>query len=358
MRQFHSLTVSRVDRETPDSIRVGLDVPDELQTEFAFLPGQHLPIEISVDGKRVRRTYSICSAPGDLPLEIGVRVQEGGRFSGFVAERLQVGDQLQVMPPVGQFHADVDSGNGRDYVAFAAGSGITPILSIARSVLDAEPASRVALFYGNRNQRSTMFIDDLYALKNRYPERLQLQFIFSREPQEFPLMDGRLDADKVRELYKAFCGGIEPSGAFVCGPGTMVATVTDTLVELGMEPASIHVERFGAPRKPRPTSSVTASAPELDRTVDVTVIMDGHRRSFRMAVDGINLVDAAAQEGIDLPYSCKGGVCASCRTYLRSGAVRMDSNYGLEPWEIEKGYILACQSQPEADELVLDYDRT
>ncbi len=339
-------------------MRVCLDVPDELRTEFAFLPGQHLPIEIIVDGKRVRRTYSICSAPGELPLEIGVRVQDGGRFSGFVAERLQVGDQLQVMPPVGQFHADVDRKNGRDCIAFAAGSGITPILSIVRAVLESEPESRFALFYGNRNQRSTMFIDDLYALKNRYPERLQLQFLFSREAQEFPLMDGRLDADKVRELYRAFCGGMEPADAFVCGPDTMIATVTDTLVGLGMVPASIHVERFGAPRKPQSPGQTRKSAPELEKTVDVTVIMDGHRRSFRMAAEGANLVDAAATEGVDLPYSCKGGVCASCRTHLRRGTVRMHSNYGLEPWEVEKGYILACQSEPETDELVLDYDRT
>ena len=339
-------------------MRVGLDVPGELQDEFAFLPGQHLPIEIVVDGKRVRRTYSICSAPGDLPLEIGVRVQDGGRFSGFVAERLQVGDQLQVMPPVGQFHADIDREKARDCIAFAAGSGITPILSIARAVLEGEPESRFALFYGNRNQRSTMFIDDLYALKNRYPERLQLQFLFSREPQEFPLMDGRLDADKVRELYRAFCGGVEPSDAFVCGPDTMIATVTETLVDLGMKPAAIHVERFGAPRKPRSPGQATVSPPELEKTVDVTIVMDGHRRTFRMAAEGVNLVDAAAAAGIDLPYSCKGGVCASCRTYLTRGTVRMESNYGLEPWEVEKGYILACQSEPEAAELVLDYDRT
>lgn len=358
MRQFHSLTVARVDRETADSVRVGLQVPEELRSEFVFLPGQHLPIEIRLDGKRIRRTYSICSRPGDLPLEIGVRVQDGGRFSGFVAEHLNVGDELKVMPPVGQFHTEADPANARDCIAFAAGSGITPILSIVRSVLATERESRFALFYGNRRQASTMFIDDLYALKNRYPDRLQLQFLFSREAQEFPIMEGRLDADKVRELYGAFCDGFKPADAFVCGPDTMIATVSDTLVDLGMERARIHVERFGAPRKSQSATSIPDKSPDLEKTVDVTVIMDGHRRSFQMAADGSNLVDAAAARGIELPYSCKGGVCASCRTHLRQGEVSMNSNYGLEPWEVEKGYILACQSRPTTDELVLDYDRT
>lgn len=357
MRQFHPLTVSSVDRETPDSMRIGLTVPDDLRPEYDFLPGQHLPIELTLGGKRIRRTYSICSSPGVSPMEIGVRVQEGGQFSGFVAEQLSVGDELQVMPPIGQFHAQIDRNKARDCLAFAAGSGITPILSIVRATLEAEPESRVVLFYGNRRQLSTMFIDDLYALKNRYPERLQLHFLFSREEQEFPIMGGRLDAGKIRELYQAFCGHVEPDDVFVCGPDTMIATVTDTLVELGVDRESIHAERFGVPRKPQSAQPAAATNSKPGKTVDVTVIMDGHRRSFTMAAAGANLVDAAAAQGVELPYSCKGGVCATCRTHLRRGAVRMDSNYGLEPWEVEKGYILACQSHPTSDELVVDYDQ-
>ena len=356
MRQFHPLKVTRLTRETDDSIRVGLAVPEQLRDEYLFLPGQHVPIEATIDGRRTRRTYSICSTPGRPELEIGVRIQPGGRFSTFVAERLAVGDELKVMPPIGQFHAEPDPARARTCVAFAAGSGITPILSILTATLESEPGSRVILFYGNRRQLSTMFIDDLYALKNRFPERVQLHFLFSREEQEFPVMSGRLDADKVAELYRAFAIETPPDDVYVCGPDTMIQTVTDALVRLGVAAERIHAERFGAPRKtaaPPPAELV-----EDGSSVDVTVVMDGHRRSFAMPKEGAAIVDAAAARGVELPYSCKGGVCATCRTHLASGEVRMDQNYGLEPWEVEKGYILACQSHPLSDEIVLDYDRT
>ncbi len=358
MRQFHSLTVSRIEKETPDSVRIGLEVPVELAGEYDFLPGQHVPIEVTVDGKRVRRTYSICTLPGQSPLEIGVRIQPGGQFSEFAARHLEAGDTLMVMPPIGQFHANLDPSKARRVLAFAAGSGITPILSIIRATLTAEPSSRVVLFYGNRRQQSTMFIDDLYALKNRFPERLELHFLFSREEPEFPIMSGRLDAAKVRELYSAFCDGLEPDDVFVCGPDTMITTVTDTLTDLGVAAEAIHVERFGVPRKGQAARAAPESPDEGGKTVAVTVIMDGHRRSFDMRADATSIVDAAAAAGIELPYSCKGGVCATCRTHLKSGQVRMDTNYGLEPWEVEQGYILACQSHPLSEELTVDYDRT
>ncbi len=353
MRQFHPLTVARLHDETADSRRIALEVPEALRELFAFLPGQHLPIQIDVDGKHVRRTYSICSAPNEFPLEIGVRIQPGGTFSTFAAERLQEGDTLQVMPPFGQFHANLDADNEKTYLAFAAGSGITPLLSIMRATLEQEPHSRVVLFYGNRRQRTTMFIDDLYALKNRFPERLQLYFLFSREEQEFPIFHGRLDADKVRELYQRFCVGLSPDEAFICGPDTMIDTVSDVLQTIGMPAEAIHVERYGAPRR---TGAAPAPAGDESGQASVTVIMDGHRKRFSMPHAGASIVDGAAQHGIELPYSCKGGVCATCRTKVVSGEVRMDTNYGLEPWEVEKGFVLACQSHPVSDEVILDYD--
>ena len=356
MRQFHKLTVQRLENETADSMRVALRVPDNLQGQFEFLPGQHLPIQITLDGKKIRRTYSICSTPGQGQLELGIRVQPGGQFSGFVAGELAVGDELDVMPPFGQFHAQPDPAKICDYLAFAAGSGITPILSIIRSTLESEPGSRFVLFYGNRLQRTTMFIDDIYALKNRFPERLQLCFLFSQEEQEFPIFSGRLDAEKVRELYGKFCGGLEPAEAFVCGPDTMIETVSATLKDLGLDPDLIHVERYGVPRRSgRPPQAAEA---ESGHDTNVTVIMDGHRKSFSMASKGLSIVDAAAREGIELPYSCKGGVCATCRTHVREGEVQMETNYGLEPWEVEQGYVLACQSRPLSERLVLDYDKT
>jgi ring-1,2-phenylacetyl-CoA epoxidase subunit PaaE len=353
MKQFHPLTVKRIDRETRDSLRIALAVPDEFESEYEFLPGQHLPFEITVDGRKIRRTYSICSAVDERPLEIGVRIQPGGTFSEFAANKLKVGDTLDAMPPGGRFHADIDKSRSGDYLAFAAGSGITPILSILKSVLDGEPASRFVLFYGNRKQSTTMFIDELYALKNRYRERLQLHFVFSQEEQEFPVSSGRLDADKVRELYEHFCKGLEPAAAYVCGPDTMIGTVTDTLVALGMAEEAVHSERYGVPRKGgRPVEGRAA-----DRAA-ITIIMDGHRKQFEMRRDDDNIVDAAAEHGIELPYSCKGGVCATCRCHVREGEVTMATNYGLEPWEVEAGFVLACQSRPVSETVLLDYDKT
>jgi ring-1,2-phenylacetyl-CoA epoxidase subunit PaaE len=356
MKQFHSLLVAEKRQETRDSVRISLDVPDHLRDEFAFQAGQHLPIQIERDGKKLRRTYSICSPEGEWPLQIGVRVQPDGLFSEFAATQLKAGDTLDVMPPNGQFHALPNPTNEKQYIGFAAGSGITPVLSIIASLLQQEPGSRFALFYGNRMQGTTMFIDDLFALKNLYPARLQLHFLFSREEQEFDIASGRLDDHKVRHLIDRFCSGASPDEAFVCGPDTMIKTVETTLLDLGMDPASVHVERFGVQRKSGIVPPV-AKGSNVDLT-KVTVIMDGHKKSFEMPRAGINIVDAAAEQGVDLPYSCKGGVCATCRTHVKSGKVEMATNYGLEPWEVDKGFVLACQCTPLSDEIVLNYDET
>jgi len=357
MKKFHPLTVVSKSFETPDSVRIAFDVPEELRGEFSFMPGQHLPIQIERDGKHLRRTYSICSADGCWPLEIGVRVQPGGQFSEFAANELSVGDALDVMPPTGRFHLDPERKDGKTHIGFAAGSGITPILSIVATILNSEPNSRFALFYGNRKQNSTMFIEDLFALKNRFPGRLQLHFVFSQEEQEFEIAGGRIDAEKVAELYEQFCNGMTVDEAWVCGPDSMIDTVTGALTELGMRADDVHAERFGVPRKGGRRSAVVAAA-ESEESVRVTVIMDGHKKSFDMPRDGSNIVDAAADQGIELPFSCKGGVCATCRTHVRSGEVEMAANYGLEPWEVEKGFVLACQSAPLTDEILLDYDKS
>jgi len=360
MRKFHPLVVAAKHQETRDSIRIALDVPEDLRSEYAFHAGQHLPLQIERDGKKIRRTYSICSEQGEWPLQIGVRIQAGGQFSEYAANELNVGDSLDVMPPNGQFHAVLDAGNEKQYLGFAAGSGITPILSIIATILREEPASRFALFYGNRTQNSTMFIDDLYALKNRYPDRLQLHFLFSQEEQEFEIAAGRLDDAKVRELVEHFCSGSPPDEAFVCGPDTMIDKVTVTLTNLGIPAENVHAERFGARRKgagDKVTGTVTGD--KVTGTLSrVTVVMDGHTKTFEMPRAGVNIVDAAAEQGVELPYSCKGGVCATCRTHVKKGEVEMATNYGLEPWELEKGFVLACQCTPVSDEVLLDYDKT
>ena len=355
MRQFHPLTIERITRETDDSVRIALGVPDDRADEYEFLPGQHLPFQVTVDGRKMRRTYSICSGYDERPLEIGVRLQPGGQFAEFVTAELKVGDTIEAMPPAGHFHVEINEHQKRHYVGFAAGSGITPILSMIKSVLATEPLSSFVLFYGNRKQSTTMFVEDLFALKNLYPERLQLHFVFSREEQEFAISSGRLDKDKVKELVRHFCAGIEIDHAFVCGPDTMIRDVTESLFELGLNEEFVHSERFGAPRKKGKPPAQTASAADH---ATITVIMDGHRKAFEMHRDDANIVDAAADSGIDLPYSCKGGVCATCRCHVRKGEVTMATNYGLEPWEVEQGYVLACQSRPVSDAVTLDYDKT
>ncbi len=354
MKQFHSLKVAAKTREARDAVRIALEVPEELHEEFAFLPGQHLPIQVERDGKRVRRTYSICSPRDHWPLEIGVRVQPGGQFSEYAANELEVGDELEVMPPNGQFHVDPDSTGSKCYLGVAAGSGITPVLSIIKSVLESEVDSRFVLFYGNREQRTTMFIEDLYALKNRFPERLQLHFVFSQEEQEFDVASGRIDADKLKGLYSHFCSGIVIDEAFVCGPDSMIDNATEALVDLGIPGERVQAERFGAPRKQQAAPVTKGSTDDAE----ITVIMDGHKKSFTMPQSAANIVDAAAEQGVELPYSCKGGVCATCRTHVREGEVNMASNYGLEPWEVEQGFVLACQSRPLSPAVLLDYDKS
>ena len=355
MRKYHTLTIAGVQPETRDSVRVTIDVPEELRGEFNFQPGQHLPVQADIDGNNVRRTYSLCSVPGDLPLELGIRVQAGGRFSEYAANRLAAGDSLQAMPPFGRFHANLNSGEAKIYLAFAAGSGITPILSILQATLEQEPDSKFLLFYANRRQNSTMFVDSLQALKNRFTERLQLYFLFTQEEQEFPIFSGRLDRKKTAELCEKFCVGLSPDEAYICGPDSMIDDVRDALIDFGLDKDSVHTERYGAPRKRAAKQPGNLIG---ERQASVTVIMDGHKKSFEMSSDDGNIVDAAAGQGIELPFSCKGGVCATCRTHVREGEVRMATNYGLEPWEIEKGFVLACQSLPVSDEVMLDYDKT
>ncbi len=354
MPEFHTLTIAAKTQETPDAVRLRLAVPPELRDAYRFLPGQHVAVRATIGDRKIRRTYSLCSSPDDDGLEIGVRLQPEGTFSGFVQSELEAGGTLDVMTPSGGFHLPDDGGEPRSVALFAAGSGITPILSIARAVLAGHAKSRVVLFFGNRGQQSTMFIEDLYALKNTYTDRLQLVFLFSREEQEFDINSGRLDAGKTRQLWSSFCSERQPDDVYICGPDTMIQDVSTALTDLGVPPERIHAERFGVPRQSQPK----APAATVTGDVQVTVIMDGHRRRFDMRDDGRSLVDAAAAAGIELPYSCKGGVCATCRTHLKKGQVRMDVNYGLEPWEVESGFVLACQSHPESAEIELDYDRT
>ncbi len=360
MLHFHPLEIINIERETSDSVCVHLHVPENLSDEFQFMQGQHLPVRANINGEEVHRTYSICSAVGESDLKIGIRIQPDGVFSQYIANELSAGKTLEVMPPVGNFFTTLSPDNEKTYVAFVAGSGITPILSILKTILATEKNSRVILFYGNRTQESTMFLEELYAQKNLFADRLSLHFVFSQEEQEIDLFGGRLDADKVSRLYQSLCAKITPDEIFICGPGTMIETVRTTLIGLGVDPTRVHSEHFTvatADEKSAKDKKQHISAGGGENT-KVTVIFDGHRKNFEMPMQGETILEAARENGLDLPYSCESGVCSTCRTLVREGEVDMEVNYALEDWEVEEGYTLACQARPLSKKLVLDYDQS
>jgi ring-1,2-phenylacetyl-CoA epoxidase subunit PaaE len=352
------LKISGLRPEGSEAVCVTLDVPDELRETFRFVPGQHIGVRATIDGQEVRRTYSICSGTDERHLRIGVRVHERGSMSGHVGRKLRVGDQLEVLPPTGRFFLAPDAKAVRTYCAFAGGSGITPILGIVKNVLRHEPASRFLVFYGNRTTASIMFAEELLALKDRYPQRLSLYFLMSREPQDVELFNGRLDAAKVAVLGRELFDARVVDAYFLCGPDTMIESVREGLLGLGVEQTRIHSEHFtseGVRLKPDPHHAKPLQAQDKALT-QVTVVMDGRRRSFAMPNDGTTVLEAAEDAGLELPYSCRAGVCSTCRTRVVRGAVTMLTNYALEPWEVEAGYVLCCQALPAATELELTYD--
>jgi ring-1,2-phenylacetyl-CoA epoxidase subunit PaaE len=367
MINYHPLTIADVRAEGSEAVCVTLDVPDDLREAFRFAPGQHLGVRATIDGQEVRRTYSICSATDERHLRIGVRLHERGSMSGHLGRSLRVGDKLEVLPPTGRFFITPDAKAARTYCAFASGSGITPILGIVRNVLRLEPGSRFLLFYGNRTTSSIMFAEDLLALKDQYPQRLALYFLMSREPQDVELFNGRLDAQKIGELGRALFDARGVDAYLLCGPDTMIDSVRSGLVELGVEQSRIHSEHFASDAKqvrlkqdPQQVGLKPDLQPQekaqVQAQTQVTVVMDGRRRTFEMASDGTTVLEAAEAAGLELPYSCRAGVCSTCRTRVVRGAVTMLTNYALEPWEVEAGYVLCCQALPAAPELEITYD--
>jgi ring-1,2-phenylacetyl-CoA epoxidase subunit PaaE len=367
MLRFHSLTVGGISPDAEDAVVISLEVPAELRAEYSGSAGQHVVVRVAIDGEEVRRTYSLVNAPGEWPLRIVPRVHPEGKMSRYLAEQLRAGDTLDVLPPNGSFTPRSTAERGGTYAAFAAGCGITPVLSVARTLL-ALPAKRVILFYGNSGSARAMCLEELLALKDRYLERLSLHFVMSREPQEAALYNGRLDAGSVRELAATLFRPTEIAEYFVCGPGDMIEQVGGSLRELGVEPARIHTEHFSvattgepAGREAAGTGAPTAApvapgvVPEAHRA-EVTIVMDGRRRSFTMRMSDETVLDAAARAGIELPFSCRAGVCSTCRTKVVRGEVEMAQNYALEDWELEQGYVLACQSHAKSATLELDYD--
>ena len=362
-RSFTPLRVVDKQPLSGDAVAIGLAVPQHWKgtAGFRHAPGQYLTVRKPGAGEDIRRCYSICSAPGVEPLRIGVKRVAGGRFSRFVVDELEPGMDIEVMPPQGRFTLTIDPHARNRYAAFAAGAGITPVLCMIHAALEGETASEFTLFYGNATGESVMFKDDLADLKDRFPSRFQLFHLLSREPLDVELLHGRLDQNRIQNFARlGLLHPAETDGFFLCGPGGMIETVRETLSRLGVPERRIHFEKFinaGVPITPaRPAPPAHIPPGNAPAGARVQVIFDGVTRRFSMPAGAPNLIAAAAAAGIELPYSCKGGMCCTCRCKVMRGRVEMAVNYSLQPWELEAGFVLACQSRPTSKTLTLDFD--
>ena len=352
--RFHRLAVSDLRHETADAVSLAFAIPDEFAEDYRFAPGQYLTLRTMIDGEEVRRSYSICSGPDDGEIRIAVKKIDGGAFSSWAADELKAGDELDVMTPTGRFGVAPAAGEARVHVGFAAGSGITPILSIIKGTLAREPNSRFFLFYGNRATAGVLFLEELEELKDRFIDRLSLFHVISGEEQDIPILHGRLNGEKVRVLLRSLVPAERVDHVFICGPAGMSDDVEAACRALGIEAERIHVERFVSEfgGKPRPKAAIPVSAPPK---AFASLIIDGKRREVPVAEDEA-ILDAALRAGVDLPFACKGGMCSTCRAKLVEGEAEMDVNYSLEPWELKAGFILTCQAKPVSDKVVVDYD--
>jgi len=351
--RFHTLRIAQIDRETADSVSLTFSIPPELAGDFRFEPGQHLGLRVRLGDEEMRRSYSICSAPHDDELRIAIKKVAGGRFSAWAVDALQAGAAIEVMTPEGRFHTPLDANHNKHYLAFAAGSGITPILSLAKTILAREPRSSFTLVYGNRRQSSVMFHETLEDLKDRYMTRFALYNVFSREEQEVELFNGRIDGAKVRAFLDALIPVATVDETFVCGPASMIDEVELALLAAGVPAGHVHVERFGTP-----ASGDAAVAPHADdaAAARITLAVDGVRREVDFLPEHGSILEAGIAAGLDLPYSCKGGMCCTCRARLVEGEVKMHKNFALEKADVEAGYVLACQSYPLSERVVLSFD--
>lgn len=361
--RFHELPIARISPEAAGAVAITLAVPSEQRTAFAFEPGQFLTVRATIGGQDVRRSYSISSPRSLLTqrgeLTLGIRPVEGGVFSNWAASELKAGDTLQVMPPDGRF--TVHKTRALHRVGFAAGSGITPILSLMASTLEESPDAKFTLVYGNRRMDSVMFNEALQDLKDRYAGRLTLIHILSRQAQEVPLLEGRIDADKVRALMGTLLPVASMDEVFICGPEAMIEATEAALLDAGVRPDRVHTERFTSPTLEalpagvRKTVVLGHPALPTDGEVALSVLLDGKSHPLRMNRNE-RVLDVALNAGLDLPWSCRGGVCCTCRAKVMEGSVQMEKNFTLEPWETDKGFVLTCQARPTSDRLVVSFD--
>ena len=355
---FHPLRVRRIEPDTSEAVIVTFEVPTDLRDVFGFTQGQYLTLRREVEGQDLRRSYSICAGVDDGELRVGVRKVNGGVFSNWINEHLKHGDTIHVMAPQGRFFVPIDAAQARHYVGIAGGSGITPILSIMKTVLGREPKSRFTLIYGNRALKSTMFKEEIEDLKNKYLARLVLHHVFSDEHTDAPINSGVMNRDKIGEFLRALVAAKSISHAFVCGPYQMNDEAEAALLAAGVPEDRIHIERFGiAPQAAQAVGAVIHQAQPGDAELaKVTIIRDGLRREIEFRKDQPSILDCASAAGLEVPFSCTSGVCGTCRAKLIEGQVRMERNFALDKREVESGFVLTCQAHPTTERVVLSFD--
>jgi ring-1,2-phenylacetyl-CoA epoxidase subunit PaaE len=355
---FRKLRVKDIRRETNDCVSISFEIPNELKEEFLFHHGQNITLRKYFSGEDLRRSYSICSSPLENELRIAVKKVESGKFSTHANEEIRVGDLVEVLPPTGKFFTRLDEANAKNYVAFVAGSGITPVISIIKTTLATEPASQFTLVYGNRDRHSIIFREELEGLKNQFMDRFTIIHILSRERTEAPINEGRIDLEKCKLLFQFLIDLKRTDEIFICGPEAMIFSLRSYLDENGFPKDKVHFELFTVPGQ---TPGLPVKPKKIPETAtkeksQVTIKLDGISFDLRLEYHGDSILDAALKTGADLPFACKGGVCASCRAKLIEGKVEMDNNYALEKDELETGFILTCQSHPRSPSLTIDFD--
>lgn len=356
---FHQLTIADIRKETPDCVSIAFEVPDDLKNDYLFKHGQNLTLRTIINDEEVRRSYSICSCPTDNELRVAIKKAPFGKFSIWANNMLKKGDVVEVMPPTGMFYTELNPAHKKKYLAIAAGSGITPVISIIKTTLLTEPDSSFTLVYGNQHRNSIIFKDQLEALKNKYMDRLAVHFLLSREQTDAAIYSGRINEEKLSLLSEKLIDVHGMDDIFICGPEQMIFTAKSWLEQQGIDKKKIHFELFTTPGEKTEVRNRKSEAGKEESTVNkskVTVKLDGIAFDFDLPYDGETVLEAALQQGADLPFSCKGGVCSTCKAKLLEGKVDMDTNYALEQEEVEAGFILTCQSHPRSERIVIDFD--
>jgi ring-1,2-phenylacetyl-CoA epoxidase subunit PaaE len=356
MKHFHSIRIEQVAKETDDCVVLGFDIPEDLKHVFTYRPGQYLTLRTQIGNQDVRRSYSLCSSPVDNEWKVAVKKIDGGLFSTYANEQLKSGDLLEVMPPEGSFTVDLNSAVKHNYVFFAAGSGITPILSLIKTILSEEPQSTCKLFYLNRNVKSVIFKEELEALKNKHFQRFETYYFLTKEFRDVPLFNGRFTEEKLDVLCSKVFTPAETDAAFICGPESMIFLIRDALQKHGMPADAIHFELFGTAPNAEDTARIEAAKSKLIEGTEVTIIDGGKEFHFIMPHDIDNVLDGALSAGADLPFACKGGVCSTCRCKVIEGSVEMKLNYSIEEADLARNYVLSCQAVPTSKKLIVDFD--